>query len=803
MDAINPKGSDVLHRSATVAGNIGKTPPTPTEQILQRQIQQQPPISNTDTDSSRQPHMASLCASPLGTLPVIYTRSISVPPTSNPTAHHRSRSAACLDSSQSTLLTKPSLASYSVSPTRLPLAITHPTTKWNRIEESSGIDLEAASLAHQGSMELLEFGRHRRFLIDLTALPKFVIKRQEVIHELISTESDYLRDLRVLIEVFMNNMRSMSILPKEGLETIFSNTEQLIQLHQADKLKIYCVFCTNHSVASEYLINQKNQGDLKIFLQYCSLRPECRGMDLSSFLLKPIQRICKYPLLLREIKKHTPDTHADSCGIDDAILKITGVVDYVNEKRRRAEQDQQLEITLGQLEFSDVWMLPTLPERVVICESILTKVSDKSIKMIAAQRMCVLFRDCFVIAKLSLFSGGKAQVSSIHSIWTVTVSDIPDTDRSKHVIMVIINDKKRQRYMASSAKEKTMWINGFILALRDSSKHITSSQISSSNTVSKFSAIKKSSHSRVSSECAYPSVDESIEEHQSSYTNGDDDATNYSDACFPHSMGKNPSLIPKVSSQNAIDLLSSDKKWGISQNVTGSCPARPNMQPLELGLDSQGSNSGLGISHESLSLQHYQSLDTIAGSDSARSSKTENLMNKALSTMTIIPAVHSGEGLGRPDTVTQDLLKKRDESDGQSYSVAHFPRLSNSDISCMVSTQDFGVVSNAALVLSPRSIRHQRCISKSSSIEDIPKLTEGGLGLDTCSRMGDHSSANEKYTLISARSSGQHNNKDTERINMVCSESSRDLVTEGVKGSPDISNRIASLTKSTSSISGK
>jgi hypothetical protein len=33
--------------------------------------------------------------------------------------------------------------------------------------------------------------------------------------------------------------------------------------------------------------------------QQCSRRPECRSMDLSSFLIKPIQRICKYPLLLR------------------------------------------------------------------------------------------------------------------------------------------------------------------------------------------------------------------------------------------------------------------------------------------------------------------------------------------------------------------------------------------------------------------------------------------------------------------------------------------------------------------------
>ena len=40
-----------------------------------------------------------------------------------------------------------------------------------------------------------------------------------------------------------------------------------------------------------------------VFFQKCIADPRAKGLPLSSYLLKPLQRICKYPLLIREVSK--------------------------------------------------------------------------------------------------------------------------------------------------------------------------------------------------------------------------------------------------------------------------------------------------------------------------------------------------------------------------------------------------------------------------------------------------------------------------------------------------------------------
>ena len=57
-------------------------------------------------------------------------------------------------------------------------------------------------------------------------------------------------------------------------------------------------------------------------VQWCENRPECKRLKLSDLLVKPMQRLTKYPLLLKAILKKTVD--------EDKRKEITSMVgDYV------------------------------------------------------------------------------------------------------------------------------------------------------------------------------------------------------------------------------------------------------------------------------------------------------------------------------------------------------------------------------------------------------------------------------------------------------------------------------------------
>ncbi|KAI9022878.1 hypothetical protein CLU79DRAFT_701969, partial [Phycomyces nitens] len=73
--------------------------------------------------------------------------------------------------------------------------------------------------------------------------------------------------------------------------------------------------------------------------QTCKENLQGRTMcwDLPSLLIKPVQRVLKYPLLLKELVGMTPTTHPDYEQLTIATKEIQGVADAINEIKRRKD----------------------------------------------------------------------------------------------------------------------------------------------------------------------------------------------------------------------------------------------------------------------------------------------------------------------------------------------------------------------------------------------------------------------------------------------------------------------------------
>ncbi|KAJ3089936.1 Myosin 10A, isoform D, partial [Quaeritorhiza haematococci] len=312
--------------------------------------------------------------------------------------------------------------------------------------------------------------RRLRFVVDLEKLPTEEIKRQEVIYELIVTEREYIRDLKIIIELFLKEMREKKIVQPRGVNIIFSNVEQLLPVNQAQYLKIYTLYCGNQPEATAYLRQSKHNQALNMFLQHCFGRKECRGLDIGAFLLKPVQRICKYPLLIGQLLKNTPTYHIDHKNLVQAHETINKVVDVVNERRRFVENQQKMLATLAKLEFSRQQLVHE-PARRFIYEGMLHKFSKSALLPSAVQRWAVLFSDSFILAKPPLIKGNRAQVSKIFATGRMVVNDAAD-DKHRFCFCIHVDNGKDYYFAVPTVAEKLAWINRITEATKDAAEQI-------------------------------------------------------------------------------------------------------------------------------------------------------------------------------------------------------------------------------------------------------------------------------------------------------------------------------------------
>ncbi|NXH88395.1 DNMBP protein, partial [Edolisoma coerulescens] len=191
-----------------------------------------------------------------------------------------------------------------------------------------------------------------------SAEQRMLEKRAKVIEELLQTERDYIRDLEMCVERIMVPLQQaqMQNIDFEGLfgniHMVINFSKQLLSTleasdaigpvfltQRAELESVYRVYCQNHDEAIALLETyEKDEKMQKLLLDLLdSLRGCTNYINLGSFLIKPVQRVMRYPLLLMELLSATPEAHPDKAPLTAAVLAVKEINVNINEYKRRKD----------------------------------------------------------------------------------------------------------------------------------------------------------------------------------------------------------------------------------------------------------------------------------------------------------------------------------------------------------------------------------------------------------------------------------------------------------------------------------
>ncbi|CAG4975089.1 unnamed protein product [Colias eurytheme] len=177
---------------------------------------------------------------------------------------------------------------------------------------------------------------------------------ERVCAEIVQTENVYVEDLRQVVEGYLHVWRRDSTFSDDELSELFNNIEDIYAFNKSlctelnacrldatciarcfvnntTGFSVYTSYCTGYPRTMERLaaLASKSQSAREFRERQLELN---HPLPLASYLLKPVQRILKYHLLLQNVVKQCA-----SCETEYALLKMTGIAQHIDDMKRRHE----------------------------------------------------------------------------------------------------------------------------------------------------------------------------------------------------------------------------------------------------------------------------------------------------------------------------------------------------------------------------------------------------------------------------------------------------------------------------------
>ncbi|NXJ57762.1 PKHG5 protein, partial [Spizaetus tyrannus] len=222
------------------------------------------------------------------------------------------------------------------------------------------------------------------------ALSRRQCHQQEAIWELLHTEATYIRKLKVITDLFLCcllNLQESGLLCEVDAERLFSNIGEIIRLHRelwrgvmapvlakarrtgalldpvdfldgfkmfGSLFKPYVRYCMEEEGCMEYMRALLRDSELfRAYVTWAEKHEQCSRLKLSDMLVKPHQRLTKYPLLLKSVLKKTDDLRARDA-VTAMICSVERFINDVNSRMRQRQERQRLAAILSRIDAYEV-----------------------------------------------------------------------------------------------------------------------------------------------------------------------------------------------------------------------------------------------------------------------------------------------------------------------------------------------------------------------------------------------------------------------------------------------------------------
>ncbi|XP_065415344.1 A-kinase anchor protein 13 isoform X4 [Chrysemys picta bellii] len=336
---------------------------------------------------------------------------------------------------------------------------------------------------------------------------KDIVKRQDVIYELMQTEMHHVRTLKIMSDVYSRGMMQELQFEQQMVEKVFPCLDDLLNIHNqffqrilerkkeslvekseknfvikriGDILvnqfsgengermkKTYGKFCGHHNEAVNYFKDlQSKEKRFQAFIKKKMSSTVVRRLGIPECILLVTQRITKYPVILQRILQYTKENEVEHQDLTQSLNLVKDVIAAVNSKVSNYEKKTRLtEIytrtdskSIMRMKSGQMFAREDLRRRKLIRDG---PVSLKNTAGRLKEVQAVLLSDMLIFLQekdQKYVFASLDHRSTVISLKKLIVREVAHEEKGLFLITTVVKDPEMVEVHASSKEERNSWI---------------------------------------------------------------------------------------------------------------------------------------------------------------------------------------------------------------------------------------------------------------------------------------------------------------------------------------------------------